>query len=179
MGQEHRGAITTNFWSCWLVELGITSIPQISIAVAMFFINKSLPTKWCIYRQASSDWDETWAAWTGWQSTSSKEDIYWERQRNLSTVWAIYRVTIQPQQFPRCHKISNWAFSLKYMCLCTILFMLFLTLKNWVDLVRIDLVKGSRAEIKGHWDREDNFWVSNSSESTSLFTCSLSIITSS
>ena len=22
------------------------------------------------------------------------------------------------------------------------------------------------AEIKGHWDREDHFWVSNSSEST-------------
>ena len=31
------------------------------------------------------------------------------------------------------------------------------------------------AEIKGSWDREDHYWVSNSSELASLLACSLSI----
>ena len=35
------------------------------------------------------------------------------------------------------------------------------------------------AEIKGRWDREDHFWVSNTSESTLLLTCLLSIFISS
>ena len=35
------------------------------------------------------------------------------------------------------------------------------------------------AEIKGRWDREDHFWVSNIAELTLLLTCSLSTFTSS
>ena len=35
------------------------------------------------------------------------------------------------------------------------------------------------AKLKGCWDHEDNFWVSNSSKSRSLFACLLSIFTSS
>ena len=70
-------------------------------------------------------------------------------------------------------------FSMILLVLATFLVAVFGSLCGLaIDLAGQSFVKVG-VEIKGRWDREDHFWVLNTSESTSLLTCLLSIFISS